>query len=347
MRKMIRTAFILLLALSVLLSLAACASESAAASTGSPAGPTEAALNVIAMIDGIPEMAEDGSNASDVYDAYTAAQSAYFQLSYDEMNMVNNVGAMWKASDDYFNHIMNVPQGETYDHDKRTAEAGALLNGIWYDSSSIVYKDYNCWKINSDGTVSTPYYYDNTQYVNSLGNGEYYVPDYGTVYPDYSMGEMRLASVEGRGCLISQATADKMFVRVELDAENVSDYFTFDRIYFYIDEWGDTANYSDNGQTCYAAVNKLEGTDLTYIGTDGVQVEVFLKNGSKTTIYGMGQFCVDGKNVAIKSLGRAKGAIYFVRSEFVWKTETSDGMVSVYLNDGAVYTYYHGDYAFG
>ena len=64
MRKMIRTAFILLLALSVLLSLAACASESAAASTGSPAGPTEAALDVIAMIDGIPEMAEDGSNAS-------------------------------------------------------------------------------------------------------------------------------------------------------------------------------------------------------------------------------------------------------------------------------------------
>ena len=55
---------------------------------------------------------------------------------------------------------------------------------------------------------------------------------------------------------------------------------------------------------------------------------------------------MDGKNVAIKSLGRAKGAIYFVRSEFVWKTETSDGMVSVYLNDGAVYTYYHGDYAF-
>lgn len=343
--KMTKTALILLLVLSMLFSLAACASESTA--TPAAADATDAAKEVIAMIDSIPAMAEDGSNASDVYDAYTAAQSAYFQLSYDEMNTVSNVGAMWKASDDYFNHIMNVPEGETYDHDERVAEAGALLNGTWYDSSSIIYKDYSRWEIFSDGTVVTPYYYDTTQYVNSLGNGEYYVPDYGTIYPEYSMGEMRLASTEGKGCLISQETIDKMFVKVDLTKENVSDYFTFDQIYSYTDEWGDTANYSDNNQTSYAAINKLEGSDLTYIGTDGVQVEVFLKNGSKTTIYGMGQFWVDGKNVEIKSLGRAKGSIYFVKREYVWKTETYDGMVSVYLNDGSIYSYYHGDFAFG
>ena len=350
MKKKTKIVLIMILAVSMLFSLAACAAESAAgpdSEASAPAGLTDAAKEVITMIDNIPDIAADGSNAAEVYDAYTAAQSAYFQLSYDEMNMVNNVGAMWKASDDYFNHIMNVPEGETYDHDARVAEAGALLCGTWYDSSSVIYKDYSCWQISNDGTVSTPYYYDEPQYVNSLGNGEYYVPDYGTVYPDYSMGEMRLASTEGRGCLIGQATIDKMFVKVDLTAENVADYFTFDQIYSYIDEWGDTANYADNGQTCYAAINKLEGSDMTYIGTDGVQVEVFLKNGSKTTIYGMGQFWVDGKDVGIKSLGRAKGSIYFVKSEYVWKVETYDGMVSVYLNDGSIYTYYHGDYAFG
>lgn len=348
MIKKTKTALVLLLAISTLFSISACAAGAVGVNgPSSPTAPTDAALNVIAMIDGIPEIAEDGSNASEVYDAYTAAQSAYFQLSYDEMNMVNNVGAMWKASDDYFNHIMNVPQGETYDHDKRTAEAGALLNGTWYDSSSVIYKDYNFWQISSDGTVTTPYYYDDTQYVNSLGNGEYYVPDYGTVYPDYSMGEMRLASTEGRGCLISQATIDKMFVKIDLNAENVADYFTFDQIYTYTDEWGDTASYADNGQTCYAAVNKYEGSDMTYIGSDGAQVELYLKNGTRTTFYGMGLFTVDGKNVGIKSFGRAKGSLYFVRSEYVWKTETIDGFVYVYLNDGSQYTYYHGDFAFG
>ena len=123
MIKKTKTALVLLLAISILFSLSACAAGAVGVNGPSaPTAPTDAALNVIAMIDGIPEIAEDGSNASEVYDAYTAAQSAYFQLSYDEMNMVNNVGAMWKASDDYFNHIMNVPQGETYDHDKRTAE---------------------------------------------------------------------------------------------------------------------------------------------------------------------------------------------------------------------------------
>lgn len=339
---------IMLLAVSMLFSLAACTSGTAAGTEPAPsAAPTEAALNVMAMIDGIPEMAEDGSNAADVYAAYTAAQSAYFELSYDEMNMVNNVGAMWKASDDYYDRIMSAPQSEPASPDKGTAEAGALLSGIWYDSSSILYKDYNSWQILYDGSVITPYSYDGPKYVESIGNGEYNIPDYGTIYPEYSMGEMRLASTEGRGCLISQTTIDKMFVRVELNSDNVSDYFSFDQIYSYTDEWGDAANYADNGQTCYAAVNKKEGSDLTYIGSDGTQVELYLKNGKRTTFYGMGLFTIDGKNVGIKGFGRARGALYFVRSEYVWKTETNDGLVSVYLNDGSIYTYYHGNYAFG
>lgn len=344
MKKTIAAVICLTLILSLCFSLAGCAAESSAASA---AAPDSAAQDVIDMIAAIPEMAEDSSNASEVYDAYTAAQSAYFELSYDEMNQVNNVGSMWKASDDYFNHIMNVPAGETYDFDQRAAEAGALLAGTWYDSSSFIYQDYSCWQIRSDGTVETPFYNDEPQYVQSLGNGQYYVPDYGTIYPEYSMDEMRLASLEGTGCLISQDTIDKMFVKVELDAENVADYFSFDQIYSYIDEWGDTVNYSDNGQTCYAALSKTEGTGLTYIGSDGAQVELYMKNGTKTTFYGIGLFLVDGKNVGIKDFGRAKGSLYFVRSEYVWKTEFSDGFMSVYLNDGAVYTYYHGDYAFG
>ena len=348
MKKTVSTILLIVMFMALCFSVSGCAGEAASVSDASGFAVSDsAAQQVIEMINAIPEMAEDGSNASEVYDAYTAAQSAYFELSYDEMNMVTNVGRMWKASDDYFNQVMNVPSGETYDYDKSVAEAGALMTGTWYDSSSIIYKDYSCWNIGYDGTVVTPFYNDQPQYVNSLGNGEYYVPDYGTVYPDYSMGEMRLASVEGTGCLISQTTIDKMFVKVELTAKNVADYFTFDQIYSYTDEWGDSANYADKGQTCYAAINKKEGTDLVYIGSDGAQVELYLKNGKTTTFYGMGLFIVDGKNVAIKRFGRAKGSLYFVKSEYVWKTETNDGMVSVYLNDGSIYTYYHGDYAFG
>ena len=345
MKKTVSAILMIALALSLCFAVSGCAAESAVASA--TAAPNEAAQNVIDMINAIPEMAEDGNNASDVYDAYTAAQSAYFQLSYDEMNMVNNVGDMWKASDDYFNQIMNVPSGENYDYDQRVAEAGKLLAGTWYNSSSIIYKDYSCWQIGYDGSVVTPFYNDEPLYVYSVGNGEYSIPDYGTVYPDYSMGEMRLASVDGTGCLISQATIDKMFVKVELNAENVADYFTFDQIYSYVDEWGDTVNYSDNGMTCYAAIDKNEGSDMVYIGSDGAQVELYLKNGTRTTFYGLGLFTVDGKDVEIKDFGRAKGNLYFVKSEYVWKIETYEGMVSVYLNDGSNYTYYHGDYAFG
>ncbi|MBR0352275.1 MAG: hypothetical protein IJH53_03630 [Oscillospiraceae bacterium] len=346
MKKTILSILILALVLSLSVFASGCASEPAA-SVPAAQESSQAVKDVIAMIDAIPQLAEDGSNASEVYDAYTAAQSAYFQLSYDEMNAVNNVGGMWKASDDYYQHIMNTQPKEDYEYYQRAAEAGALLAGTWYDSSSVIYKEYNCWQISFDGTVVTPFYNEETQYVQSLGNGEYYIPDYGTIYPDYSMGEMRLASVDGRGCLISQVTIDKMYVKVELSAENVADYFTFDQIYSYVDEWGDYANYADNGQTCYAAVNKYEGSDMTYIGSDGAQVELFLKNGTKTTFYGIGLFQVDGKNVAIKEFGRAKGTLWFVRSEYVWKTETNDGFVYVYLNDGSLYTYYHGEYAYG
>ncbi len=346
MKKTFVSILILALVLSLSVTAAGCASE-ASAPASAPQEPSQAAKDVIAMIEAIPELAEDGSNASEVYDAYTAAQSAYFQLSYDEMNLVSNVGSMWKASDAYYNHIMNTSPKEDYEYYQRIEEAGALLQGIWYDSSSVIYKEYSCWQINSDGSVITPFYNEETQYVQSLGNGEYYVPDYGTIYPDYSMGEMRLASVEGTGCLISQTTIDKMFVQVELSAENVADYFTFDQIYSYVDEWGDYANYADIGQTCYAAVNKYEGTELTYVGSNGAQVELFMKNGTKTTFYGMGLFQVDGKNVAIKDFGRAKGTLWFVRSEYVWKTETNDGFVYVYLNDGSLYTYYHGEFAYG
>ena len=339
-----------ILMIALILSLGVVASGCGAEQASPAAAPQEpglAAKEVIALIDAIPALAEDGSNAAEVYSAYTAAQSAYFQLDYDEMNAVNNVGAMWKASDEYYQHIMSSPAPANPDSAKDIAEAGALLQGVWYDSSSVIYREYSCWQINSDGSVVSPFYTEETLYVQPLGNGEYVIPDYGTIYPEYSMGEMRLANTEGTGCLLSQTTIDKMFVPVELNAENVADYFTFDEIYSYTDEWGDTASYADNGQTCYAAVNKKEGTELTYIGSNGAQVELFLKNGKKTTFYGFGLFQVDGKNVGIKDFGRAKGTLWFVRSEYVWKTETSDGFVSVFLNDGSIYNYYHGDYAFG
>ena len=86
MKKTVITILILLLVLSLSVTFSGCASEQADASVPAPAEPSQAVKDVIAMIDAIPELAEDGSNASEVYDAYTAAQNAYFQLSYDEMN---------------------------------------------------------------------------------------------------------------------------------------------------------------------------------------------------------------------------------------------------------------------
>ena len=310
--------------------------------------PTEAARAVMDAIDAIPELAEDGSNADAVYAAFSSAREAYFSLSYDEMNTVANVGRMWKANDDYSAHITNeVPDDVPPDPLQGIAEAGRLMHGTWYDSSSVVYKEYSCWEIGYDGSVVTPFFSEEPLYVTSLGDGTYSVPDYGTVYPEYSMGDLRLARTDGTGCLISQAIIDQMYVTVELNAENVADYFCFDELYSYIDEWGDTASYADNDQTSYAALYKEEGHGLTYVGSDGVQIELLLGNGKKTTFYGIGQIWIDGKNVKIKDFGRAKGTLYFVRSEYVWKAEAQDGFITVRLNDGSTYSYYHGDYAVG
>ena len=348
MKNRLRTLSFLFAAVLILGLFAGCGSSvQEPAVTGAVPSVTDAAKAVMEMIDSIPEMAEDGSNADEVYNAYTAAQNAYFELSYDEMNLITNVGRMWKASDDYFDHIMNAAPGEEVDADERIAEAGAVLCGTWYDSSSVIYKEYSCWEIGYDGSLVTPFYNEEPLYVTSLGDGTYYVPDYGTVYPERSMGDLRLANVDGSGCLISQAIIDQMYVTVDLNAENVSDYFCFDQLYSYIDEWGDTANYSDNDQTSYAALNKLEGSELTYIGSDGVQVELLLDNGKKTTFYGVGQIWIDGKNVQIKDFGRAKGTLYFVKNEYVWKVDAEDGYITVWLNDGSRYGYWHGNYAVG
>ena len=67
MIKKTKTVLVLLLAISILFSLSACAAGALGVNGhSSPPAPTDAALNVIAMIDGIPEIAEDGSNASEV-----------------------------------------------------------------------------------------------------------------------------------------------------------------------------------------------------------------------------------------------------------------------------------------
>ena len=310
---------------------------------------TEAAKDVMALIEAIPELNEDGSNADEVCEAYTAAHTAYFALSYDEMNTVTNVGRMWKAGDEYSEHTMagDPAAAQEEDPSQSAAEAGALLQGTWYDSSSVVYKEYSCWVIEADGSVTTPFYNEETLYVSALGDGTYQIPDYGVIYPEYSMGDLRLARTDGEGCLISQAVIDQMYVTVELTADNVADYFCFDELYSYIDEWGDTASYADNDQTSYAALYKEEGHGLTYVGADGVQIELLLDNGKKTTFYGLGQIWIDGKNVKIKDFGRAKGTLYFVKSEYVWNVEVEDGFVTVWLNDGSRYSYYHGDYAVG
>ena len=339
------------LLLAVLLAAGLFSGCAAGVQTAEPAAAvSDAAKAVMAAIEAIPDMAEDGSNADEVYEAYTAARTAYFELSYDEMNTVTNVGRMWKASDDY--SVLTMAGSASPDTDEdfsaSIAEAGAQLHGTWYDSSCVLYKEYSCWEISYDGTVVTPFFYDGEpQYVTSFGDGTYNVPDYGVVYPEYSMGDLRLARTDGTGCLISQAIIDEMYVAVELTPENVAEYICFDHLYTYVDEWGDTASYADNDQTSYAALNKKEGNGLTYVGADGVQVELLLGNGKKTTFYGLGQFWIDGKNVAIKDFGRAKGTLYFVKSEYVWNVEAEDGFITVWLNDGSRYSYYHGDFPVG
>lgn len=330
--------FSLLLALTMLGLLCACGTENDAPSL------SEAAAKVMEMIDAIPEMAEDGSNADAVYEAYTAAQKEYFALSYDDMGKISNVGIMWKASDDVFN--VNMGGGEDYDYEKLLTEAGQLLQGVWYDSSYAFDPEY-CFVIHRDGGVTVPY--GDVQYLTPFTDGTYYIPGYErTVYPEYSMGAMRLADVDGRGCLIPKEIVDEMFVTVELTKENVADYICFDRIWSYLNEWGDTVNYSDENQTSYAALNRTEGNGLTYIGCRNLQVEVLLKGGKSTTFYDLGQFWIDGKDVQITDLGRAKGTLQFVKSEYVWKVEPDEyGGVTVWLNDGSQYYYYHGNFAFG
>ena len=345
MNRKIMTGLLTVLLLAGMLTGCGAADPASTAATGPVL--SDAAKAVMQAIDAIPDMAEDGSNARQVYEAYTAAQNAYFSLDYDEMNLITNVGKMWKASDDYFSQVMTVSPGTSPQQPSLSAEDGALLSGIWYDSSSVIFKEYSCWQIGPDGAVVTPFYTEAPQYVSALGDGTYYVPDYGTVYPEYSMGDLRLANVDGSGCLISQAIIDRMYVTVELDAENVSDYFTFDPLYSYIDEWGDTASYADNDQTSYAALDKLEGSDLVYVGSNGVQVELLLDNGKKTTFYGVGQLWIDGKDVKISDFGRAKGTMYYVKREYVWNVEASEGFITVSLNDGSRYSYYHGDFPVG
>lgn len=331
----------LLLALAMLLALCACGEQ-----------PTpdlsERLKEAIEKIDAIPEMADDGVNYEEVFEKYQEAYEAYFKLDYDDMGLVTNVGKLWKAQDQCSAAQETVY--ETYAAGD-AALAGADLQGIWYDSSCITTPDQQ-YVIHEDGSVEVPYAWDEINYAyaytDDIFGTVYDIPYYGMVYCDYSMGGVRLARTDGYGCLLSETVADTMFVKVELNEENVSEYFTWDTVFSYLDEWGDTVNYSEKDLSGFALIDEKADKGLTYIGNSDAQIEVKLSNGKTMTTNEFGLHVADGGNVTVSGFGRAKGTLYYVYDKYVYSVEADEyGYVTVTLNDGSVYYYYHGNYALG
>ena len=155
-------------------------------SCGPEAAPemSERLKEVIAKIDAIPEFAEDGSNYEEVFNKYSEAQAAYFNLDYDDMGRVQNVGKMWKTGDDCARFAES---GSEMNGGVISASAGQLLQGTWYDSSCITSPDM-MYVIYSDGSISTPYGWAGdesyvTAYADEVFGEVYEIPSYGTGQP--------------------------------------------------------------------------------------------------------------------------------------------------------------------
>ena len=282
-------------------------------------GKSEAVKNVEALIDGISEVTLESE------ESIKTAEEAYNALTDKEKAKVENADQLVSKREELDACVAKAEEEKKQKEEDERKEKLAPFLGTWVPLYQEAFKDYydkswgnDLWSINLTITENndnvTPETDNTITYVSSAAGMS-------TFELIEDQGIEKLVSPYDVGVYVRkdeyETARDKMFVHINLDQDNISDYIgELVEIGKFLDEWGDETNTSAYTFSSPAYSNE----DLIMLTYSDVKYEVYYKgSGDAVTYYEPYPILQSwGSNApGLDHFGRAEGEIWYVKKNYV------------------------------
>ena len=282
-------------------------------------GKSEAVKNVESLIDGIGEVTLESE------ESIKTAEEAYNSLNEKEKEKVENADQLVSKKEELDACITKAEEEKKQKEEEEKKEKLAPFLGTWVPLYQEVFKEYydnswsnDLWSVNLSITENN----DNVTLEND--NAITYVSsnaEMSTFELIEDQGIEKLVSPYGAGVYVRkdeyETARDKMFVHINLDQDNISDYIGgLIEIGKFIDEWGDETDTSAYTFSSAAYANE----NLIMLTYSDVKYEVYYKgSGDAVTYHELYPILQAwGSNTpSLDHFGRAEGEIWYVKKGYV------------------------------